>query len=1234
MPDLTVDPSLPIAARQAEIAALILGHQVVVVAGETGSGKTTQLPKICLALGRRRVGHTQPRRIAARSVATRIAQETGTPLGDLVGYQVRFGAETGRDTRLKVMTDGILLAEIAHDRLLRRYDTIIVDEAHERSLNIDFLLGYLKQLLEKRQDLKVIITSATIDTARFSEHFGNAPIVEVSGRGYPIDIRYSPAGGSDQPDAIVTALRTLPPGDDTLVFLAGEREIRDAAAAIEGARLRDTHVLPLYARLTMDEQARIFAPHEGRRVVLATNVAETSLTVPGIKAVVDPGFARIARYSARAKVQRLPVEPISRASADQRAGRCGRVAPGVCVRLYSQDDYLARPAFTEPEILRTNLASVILAMTRARLGDIADFPFVDAPDRRHVDEGIRLLTELGAVTGETGALRLTRIGRQLAELPIDPALARIVLEGNARGCLREAIVVAAGLSVPDVRERPFDKREAADASHARFASDEASAHAGGDIGAMLRLWRYLGDVQRDLSNSQFRKLAGREFLNYMRVREWQDLVSQLRAVTRGLGMHAKSEPAPIEEVLKACLAGLLSHIGAIEPLRADAKKRRGPREYLGARGAHFAIAPDSLLSKTNPPLVVAVELVETSRLWAHMVAAVEPQWVEDVGADLVRHTDSEPFFSAVSRRVQALRRVALFGVPLASRRIDYQTVDPVAARAIFIQSGLVQGELTAKAGSRAAAVLDHNTRVRDEVDRLEAKVRRRDLAVADEAIAAWFDARLPAGIASGAALERWLRGADERMASLKLTADDLLAATAPSADDYPDRWVVGPSSLTLDYHFAPGEPGDGVTVDVPLADLAGLPTAPFTWGVPGQRLELATELIRSLPKAERQHVVPAPQFAAQALEWLEDKADFTRPFPEELGRALTHLTGEPISGWDLGHLPPHLRLRFRVSSGEKAHVGNDLPVLQEELTRETQHSLAKDAALASLSGTTWVFGTLPEMVRLRRGGVEALSYPALQDARDAVRLTYAASEAQARRTHRGGVIRLAALNLPDPGRGVFANLGSASLTILATGPYASVAELLADARLGAIGQLLDSSGDAWQVRDEIAFKAALGAIAAHQVAHMNQLVASAVAILTRLGAVEASLARFDARSALATDVTAQLDDLVFDGFLRTIPVRWLRRVPVWLDGVARRLETASSSPQRDERGMAQLSPVLDVYNRRVVAGAEPDGLDEIGYAIEELRLQIFAQPVKTIRPVSVKRVMALLEGLRAAPGVA
>ena len=1278
--DFSVDPSLPISAHEAEIAGLILGHQVVVVAGETGSGKTTQLPKICLALGRAHIGHTQPRRIAARSVANRIAAETGTPLGELVGYQVRFTAETSSTTQLKVMTDGILLAEIARDRELRQYDTIIIDEAHERSLTIDFLLGYLKQLLPRRPDLKLIITSATIDTARFAAHFGDAPVVEVSGRGYPIDVRYEPLGAKDQPDAIVTALRRLPPDHDTLVFLAGEREIRDAATAIEAAHLRDTHVLPLYARLTMAEQARVFAPHEGRRVVLATNVAETSLTVPGIRCVIDPGFARISRYSARTKVQRLPIEPVSQASADQRAGRCGRVAPGVCVRLYSEDDYLTRPAFTEPEILRTNLASVILAMTQARLGDIADFPFIDAPDRRQVADGIRLLNELGAVTGPSDSLRLTRIGRQLAQMPIDPALARIVLEGDARGCLREAVILAAGLSVPDVRERPLDHREAADALHARFASDEAlelsqrppepepvspqatdeparitvhtgwgayrgrnakeaaptgpAPDSGGDIAAMLRLWRYLGDAQRDLSGNQFRKLCQREYLSYLRVREWQDLVSQLRSVARGMKMHARSEAASMDQVLQACLAGLLSHIGALLEPGRDAQPvrggRRGPKEYLGARGAHFAIAPDSVLARRDPPFVLAVELVETSRLWAHGVAAIDPAWAEQIGAAFVRRRHFEPFYSRESRAVLVHQQTSLLGVPLAAdRKVDFAGVDAAAARAMFIQSALVEGQLTARPKSSLARVLQHNQDRRDEVEQSEVRARQRGLLVDDITLAAWFDARLPIGVATGAALDKWLADDPKAAAQLTLSLDDLLATDAPSADDYPDRWVVGPASFTLDYRFEPGDSADGVTVDVPLGDLATLPEAPFTWGVPGNRLELASELIRGLPKSVRKHVVPAPQFARQALEWLDAHGtDRTRPFPQELARALSELTGQVIDGWQVDALPAHLRTAFRVDDGSTTHLSRDLPALQRQLGRQVQDTLSRATARQARSGATWVFGRLPAQVVLRQGEIEASAYQALQDAGISVRETFVANRTRARRTHRQGVARLVALALPDPSKGVLARLSATDLATLATGPYDSVAALLADARIAAIGELLDKQGDAWLIRDQDAFDQAVAAVRVDQAPVMQRVTHIAARVLARSGQAETALARFDPASPLLDDVTSQLDDLVFDGFLHVIPEPWLSRLPVWLDGVIKRLEAAVTSPQR---GMDELAPVLDAYARLLDAHPEPsDEADRLGYLIEELRLQLFAQPVKTVQPVSAKRLMQAITELMTA----
>jgi len=1223
--DFSIDPELPIAAHQAEIAALILHHQVTIVAGETGSGKTTQLPKICLALRRQSIGHTQPRRIAARSVATRIAAETRTALGELVGYQVRFTTQASTQTRLKVMTDGILLAEIAHDRKLQRYDTIIIDEAHERSLNIDFLLGYLKQLLPNRPDLKVIITSATIDTACFAAHFWDAPIIEVSGRGYPIETRYTPAGDRDQVDAIVEALRKLPPTHDTLVFLAGEREIRDTATAITAARLPNTEVLPLFARLSLAEQTRVFAPHSQRRVVLATNVAETSLTVPGIRAVIDPGFARISRYSARTKVQRLPIEPISRASADQRAGRCGRIAPGTCVRLYSEDDYQARPEFTEPEILRTNLASVILSMTQARLGAMVDFPFIDAPDRRRVADGVRLLTELGAVTERPTGLRLTPIGRQLVHLPIDPALARIVVAGSERGCLREAIIVASALSIQDVRERPLEHREAADTMHARFGDEDKT---GGDIAAWLRLWRYLRDAQRDMTGNQFRKLCAREFISYRRVREWQDLVSQLRAITRTMKLHPKATPAPVERVIEACLAGFLSHIGSLTP--PPDGRRRGPREYLGARGTRFAIAPDSLLARQNPPLVLAIELVETSRLWAHGVSEILPEWVEDVGHEFIKRRYWQPAFSEASRSVTAHMETSLFGVLLTTdARVDYARVDPVAARAIFIQSGLVEGLLTAPPTSTLAEVLEHNKAQRELVDGWEVKTRRRALLVDDIQLAAWFSTRLPADVVSGSTLEAWLRRDRSRANQLKLDVEDLLANSPPTPDDYPDVWVVGPTNLGIQYHFDPGSSLDGVTIDVPLRDLSDLDEAPFSWGVPGSRQDLATALIRGLPKSVRRLVVPAPEFARQAIDWLKTHGeDTTKPFAEELGRALTALTGETISGWDNATLPDHLRPLFRVDDGATTHHSRDLGALQSRLAQQTQETLTAATAQKGRVGDTWVFGRIPAQVLLRRGDIEAPAFPALQDAATSVRETFATTSAHAKRTHRGGLIRLAALALPDPTKGVLAHLSADHLVALATGPYPSVAALLADARDGAIGALIDRHCEAWEIRDALAFDAMVAGIRQDQAPVMGHTVELAARALSRQGDIRAALSRFTDDSELMHDAIAQLEDLIFNGCLSSIPGEWLVRLPVWLDGLARRLDAALHNPTRDLARQNELQTVLDAYNAKVGELKEPcDEADHVGYLIEELRLQLFAQPLRPIRTVSVKRLLAVISEL-------
>jgi ATP-dependent helicase HrpA len=808
---ISFDTDLPIAAHADEIAGLIEHHQVVVVAGETGSGKTTQLPKICLALGRRHIAHTQPRRIAARSVADRIADEMGVEIGNQVGFQVRFTRRATRETALTVMTDGVLLAEISHDRELRAHDTIIIDEAHERSLNIDFLLGYLKQLLPRRPDLKIIITSATIDTARFSAHFDDAPVIEVSGRSYPVEMRYRPLDPAEELDAesdagegdddhgvtlaadpidqttgICRAVQELTregPGD-ILVFLAGERDIRDAADALTDLKLRDTEILPLFARLSAAEQHRVFTRHPGRRIVLATNVAETSLTVPGIRYVIDPGTARISRYSARTRVQRLPIEPVSQASANQRAGRCGRVAPGICIRLYSQRDFDSRPEFTEPEILRTNLAAVILQMAQARLGAITDFPFVEAPDHSQVADGIRLLDELGALKpGHREEPRLTRIGHQLATMPVDPRLGRMILEGARQHSLDEVLVIVAALSIPDVKERPADKREQADAYHHRFltetglqraihpeAADQPEvggpADQGGDIMAIHRLWRYLHHQRKALSGSAFRRMCHREFLNFLRVREWQDLHSQLKQICKELKLERNTSAAPPDRVLVALLSGLLSHIGLAEVVEKKKGRngggrrgsRSGPREYLGARGAKFAINPGSALAKHPPELVMAVELVETSRLWARTVAGVQPEWVEEVGAHLLKRQYSEPHWAQSTASVVATERATLFGVPIwADRLVNYARIDPVVSREIFIRSALVERDWRAQHG-----FLVHNDRVRQEAEDLEERSRQRGLVADDEAIFAFYDRRIPSEIVSANHFNAWWRQVEDR----------------------------------------------------------------------------------------------------------------------------------------------------------------------------------------------------------------------------------------------------------------------------------------------------------------------------------------------------------------------------------------------------------------------------------------------------------------------------------------
>ncbi len=1063
-PPVRYPAGLPIVDRRDDIAAAIRDHQVVIVAGETGSGKTTQLPKICLELGRGvrgAIGHTQPRRIAARAVAERIATELDTPLGGAVGYKVRFTDRANADTLIKVMTDGILLAEMQQDRLLSGYDTIIVDEAHERSLNIDFILGYLKQLLPRRPDLKVIVTSATIDPQRFADHFAGAPVVEVSGRMFPVEVRYRPrvddVADDDEPDdesgeprdqvtAICEAVDELcheGPGD-VLVFLSGEREIRDAAEALRARDLRDVEILPLYARLSSSEQHRVFERHAGRRIVLATNVAETSLTVPGIRYVVDPGTARISRYSYRTKVQRLPIEPISQASATQRTGRCGRVEAGVCIRLYSEDDFAARPQFTDPEILRTNLAAVILQMSALGLGDVAAFPFVEPPDRRNIKDGMALLEELGAIEQSGGEPRLTAVGRKLAALPVDPRVARMIVQADSLGCVREVLVIAAALSIVDPRERPLDAQQAADEQHARFADPES------DFLADLKLWDYLRAKQDELSSSNFRRLCRKEFLNYLRVREWQDLVAQLRQVARSIGIQVNDAVPQPQAVHQALLSGLLSHLG----LR-DAEKR----DYLGARGAHFAVFPGSALFKKQPRWVMAAELVETTRLWGRVCARIEPEWVEPLAAHLVKRSHSEPHWDARRGAVMAFEKVSLYGIPIvASRSVSYARVDPVLSRELFIRHALVEGDWQGR-----HAFLAMNRATVDEIAALEERVRRRDLLIDDEALFELYDERVPTDVVSARHFDSWWKKARKRDPDLlTLHRDELLTTGGRFLDlaGFPDVWRQGDFAFGLTYALEPGSEVDGVTAHIPVAVLNQVVDADFSWQIPGWREELVVGLIRSMPKPLRRHFVPAPDVARLL--------DLRRPdggsIEEALARALWRHAGVEVhvDDFDTARMPTHLRVRFEIESddGKPLAAGRDLNELRERLGGPMRQAISAASSEIEQDGLrTWELGALPERVERVRAGLRVRGYPALVDQGNAVGVRVFETLPEAEAAMSQGLRRLLLLNVASPAKALQRRLPNQTKLALSRNAPGGVNELLDDCLACATDQIVAEFGE-------------------------------------------------------------------------------------------------------------------------------------------------------------------------------
>lgn len=1339
---LTYPPQLPVSDRHDEIMAAIEANQVVIIAGETGSGKTTQIPKMCLELGRglpvertgkdgrkrsytRQIGHTQPRRLAARTIAERLAVETNTKLGEQIGYQVRFTDHTDTSTRVKVMTDGILLAEIRRDRRLMNYDTIIIDEAHERSLNIDFLLGYLKRLLPKRRDLKLIITSATIDVDRFSKHFDEAPVIEVSGRTFPVEIRYRPPEKDEEPlDAMLAATDELmlEPDGDILVFFPTEADIREAAKALAG-RHRFTEVLTLFGRLSAADQHKVFetgrAPGIRRRIVLSTNVAETSLTVPGIRYVIDTGTARISRYSTRSRVQRLPVEAISQASANQRAGRCGRVAEGICIRLYSEDDYMSRPEYTDPEILRTNLASVILQMATLKVGAIDDFPFLQPPDARAVASGIDTLVELRAIespkASRDGEMHITDIGRQLARVPIDPRLGRMIVEAQRLGVAHEVTVIVAALTVQDPRERPRDRQQAADQQHARFVDPSS------DFLGTLKLWKYLEQQRHDLSSSAFRRLCHKEFINYVRVREWIDLVRQLermqpddpssfriesaaaandttrtaavgeRANDRGhtksrhgsnqrsgrrRGDDATTEAA--DGIHRALMAGLLSQLGVY-----DEKKRN----YLGSRGTRFWVFPGSGLFKKPPTEVMTAELVETERLWARVNAKVDLGWAEELAGDLAKHSYAQPRWSAKREQVVATERVTLYGVPIvAGRRANYGRVDPELARELFIRQALVEGDWHTR-----HAFFAENQRLRAHVEDLENRSRRRDIAIDDEALFAFYDHRIPAEINTGRAFDRWWKQQRrETPELLTLSIDDVTDDRAQSVDetDYPNTWRQGDLTLAVSYRFDPGSDSDGVNVDVPLALLAQLRPEGFDWLVPGLREDLAVALIRSLPKVHRRNVVPAADWARRALETLPHHPD-GRPFAVALGAALRSLSGVPIpdDAWEVERVPAHLRATFRVldEQGRAISESTDLLELQREHHDSARVAVAARSSANERTGlTAWAskpgdeaadrgIGALPVETVEDLGGNVVRSYPALVDEGRSVAVRLFAAPGDALRSHWAGVRRLVALNVPMPTEYVLKHLTGPEKLALASSPYRSpraaiedaalavidahLAELVlpnaaghtagADLQAGASGASAGSRERARLLhlaealpRDPQAFEQFCDRVSADLVDALFAATSQVAKVLGAQRDTERALKQVTSMALLGatSGIRAHIEQLVYEGFIRACGTARLPHIARYLEGLALRLHKLEAQPGRDNTWRAEADTALRLFEGAGGSIPSPDWwlgvidersrvLDEARWMLEELQVGLWAQELGTASAASVPRLKKLLAKL-------
>ncbi|MEZ2121144.1 ATP-dependent RNA helicase HrpA [Corynebacterium sp. CCM 9203] len=1240
IPKITYPEQLPVTARRDDIAAAIRDNQVVIIAGETGSGKTTQIPKICLDLGRGRrglIGHTQPRRLAARTVAERIADELGQTVGEAIGYAIRFDDRVSASTSVKLMTDGILLAEMQRDRYLNAYDTIIIDEAHERSLNIDFLMGYLKQLLPKRPDLKIIVTSATIAPEAFAKHFcdakGNpAPIIEVSGRTFPVEIRYRPLEfevegkviDQDPLDGLVEALEELMaigPGD-ILCFFAGESDIRDAMETIEGRRWRGVEVTPLFGRLSNAEQHRAFSSHRGRRIVLATNIAETSLTVPGIHYVVDTGLARISRYSARTKVQRLPIEPISQASAKQRSGRCGRIADGVAIRLYSEEDFTSRPEFTDPEILRTNLASVILQMAALRLGDITEFPFIQPPDNRAVRDGLLLLHELGALADgeDNGAPQLTPVGRQLARIPVDPRMARMLVEAERLGCLHNVLVIVAAMTIQDVRERPLDHQAQADQAHARFKDT------GSDFLGYLKLWDYLHETRNELTGNAFRKRMKSEFLHYVRIREWFDLVRQLRTISTQFGWIANTDVATktdTESIHTALLSGLLSHIGM---------RIGDSREFQGARGTKFMIFPGSALAKKPPQFVMAAELVETSRLWARDAARIEPEMVERTAPHLLRHSYSEPFWSAKRTAAMVHQKSTLYGVTIiADRTVTYHRVDPGAARDMFIRHALIEGDWTTH-----HRFFHDNRAMLDDAVELEDKARRRDIVVDEDTLFGFYDARIPDTVTTGRTFDSWWKKKQRETPDfLDFDPDALINEEAHdvSEEAFPDFWRQGNINYALTYHFEPGASDDGVTVRIPVPLLAGVSDDGFDWLVPGVRRELVTELIRTLPKALRRTVVPAPDFAERAIPLLEP---YKGSIYTQLANALRQLGGTGINDTDFRpqKLPEHLRISYAAvdKRGDVIDRDRDLKSLKhrnaEQITASVNRVSEDIQRAISKSWDEVSIGEVASEIQTRVDGQEVTAYPALVAVPDGVAVRVMPTRQAADSSMLTATLTLLMREIRVPTKQMLKGLPLRQRVAVENYPHGGADGLINDARIAAIRDTLIAAGG--PVRTPSAFRDLVARIAPEIPRTVREIVTSLAPGLVDYHRVKDELSEWSGDA--IDDMRAQLDFLLPQNAVSIHGIRHLRHLPRYLQAMAIRLDAMGHDPDRDADNQDTVESAVDYLEAKLKklppGRARASEAKEVRWMIQELRVSLFAQRLGTPHPISFRRIQKAVDALR------